>query len=96
MHAHINIWKMSDAGRGGSDRLSTQVAEHLRLQPGFHAYTFVKTGDAEFVAITMFETDAQLHTALESLDQGIRDNLAQLTDTAPQQHAGDVLVHEMV
>ncbi|MDP8908508.1 MAG: antibiotic biosynthesis monooxygenase [Chloroflexota bacterium] len=96
MHAHINVWRANDAGSGGSDRLARQVAAHLRQQPGFHSYTFVKTGDAEFVAITLFETNAQLHAALDSLGEDIRENLDHVTEGRPEHHAGDVLVHEMV
>ncbi len=96
MHAHINVWRANEAGSGGSDRLARQVAAHLSQQPGFHSYTFVKTGDAEFVAITMFETNAQLHAALDSLDEGIRENLRHVSEGRPEQHVGDVLVHELV
>jgi heme-degrading monooxygenase HmoA len=96
MHAHINIWRMSDAGDSGSDRIASQIAETLRQQPGFHSYSFVRTGDGEFIAVTMFETNAQLHAALEQIDEQVLRNLHQIAAGAPEQHAGDVLVHVMV
>ena len=96
MHAHINDWRANDAGSGGSDHLARQDAGRLKQQLGFHAYTFVTTGDAEFVAITMFETSSHLHSALDSLDEAVGENLHHGAEGRPQHHVGDVLVHQIV
>lgn len=96
MHAHINIWQMSDAGQSSSDNVARAVAEQLRTQPGFHSYTLVRTGDSEFVAITLFETNAQLHSAIEALGNRAQSNIHQLAAGKPETRAGDVVYHEMV
>jgi heme-degrading monooxygenase HmoA len=96
MHAHINIWQTSEAGESSSDRTSREVADRLREQPGFHAYTLVRTGDSEVVAITMFETAAQLHSAIESISDLTQSNIHNLSAGKPVSRAGDVIYHEMV
>jgi len=96
MHAHINIWQTNEAGQSSSDRTSREVAERLREQPGFHAYTLVRTGDSEVVAITMFETPAQLHSALEAISDLTQSNIQHLSSGKPESRAGDVIFHEMV
>lgn len=96
MHAHINIWQMSDAGQSSSDNVAREVAERLRTQPGFHSYTLVRTGDREFVAITLFETNAQLHSALEAVSGQTEGNIHQLAAGKPETRAGDVIYHAMV
>ena len=47
----------------------------------------------EVVAITMFETAAQLHDALQAIDYAVRQNLRNLSDGAPERRAGDVVYH---
>ena len=96
MHAHINIWQMSDAGQSSSDNVARDVAEQLRTQPGFHSYTLVRTADSEFVAITLFETNAQLHSAIDALSNRAQSNINQLAAGKPETRAGDVIYHEMV
>lgn len=96
MHAHINIWQTNDAGQSSSDGVARDVAERLRGQPGFHSYTLVRTGDREVVAITLFETPAQLHSAIESVSDLTHGNIQQLSAGKPEARAGDVIFHEMV
>ena len=96
MHAHINIWQMNDAGQSSSDNIARDVAERLRSQPGFHSYTLVRTADSEVVAITLFETPAQLHSALEAISDQAESNIQQLAAGKPETRAGDVIFHEMV
>jgi heme-degrading monooxygenase HmoA len=96
MHAHINIWHTSEAGESSSDRTSREVADRLREQPGFHAYTLVRTGDREVVAITLFETAAQLHSAIEAISDITQRNIQNLSEGKPESRAGDVIYHEMV
>jgi hypothetical protein len=95
VHAHINIWQTNDAGQSSSDTVAREVAERLRQQPGFHAYTLVRTGSQEVVAITLFETPAQLHAAVESIADLVQGNIKQLSDGKPETRAGDVILHEM-
>lgn len=96
MHAHINIWQTSEAGESSSDTTSREVADRLREQPGFHAYTLVRTGDSEVVAITLFETAAQLHSAIEAISDITQSNIQNLSSGKPVSRAGDVIYHEMV
>lgn len=96
MHAHINIWQTNEAGQSSSDGVARDVAERLRRQPGFHSYTLVRTGDREVVAITLFETPAQLHSAIEAISDQAEGNIHQLSAGKPETRAGDVIYHEMV
>ena len=93
MHAHVNIWRLNDAGNSGSDRISREVADLLRQQPGFHSYSVVRTGDQEVVVITMFESAAQLHTALEAVQGQVRENIEHVSSGKPETRNGDVLFH---
>lgn len=93
MHAHVNIWKLNDAGNSGSDRISREMAEALRQQPGFHSYSVVRTDDQEVVVITMFESAAQLHAALESVGGQLRENIEHVSSGRPETRNGDVLFH---
>lgn len=96
MHAHINIWQTSEAGESSSDNVARDVAERLRRQPGFHAYTLVRTGDSEVVAITLFETATQLHGAVESVSNLTQSNIQHLSAGKPETREGEVIYHEMV
>lgn len=96
MHAHINIWHTNEAGESSSDGVARDVAERLRTQPGFHAYTLVRTGHREVVAITLFETPAQLHSAIESISDLTHSNIEHLSAGKPISRAGEVIFHEMV
>ena len=91
MHAHINIWQLNDAGQSSSDGLAREVAERLREQPGFDSYTLVRTGDQEVVAITIFETPAQLHSALEAVRDLTHGNIQNVSVGKPETRAGDVI-----
>ena len=93
MHAHINIWQLNEAGESSSDRMARDVADRLRTQPGFHSYSLVRTGDREVVAITMFETSAQLHSAIEAVRDVTHGNIQHLTAGKPTTRAGDVIFH---
>lgn len=91
MHAHIGIWKLNDAGASSSDTMAREIGEFLQQQGGFHSYTLVRTDEQEVVAVTVFETAAQLHDALSELDGLIRLNLRHLSDGAPHRFAGEVV-----
>lgn len=93
MHAHVNIWTLNDAGNSGSDRISRQMAELLREQPGFHSYSVIRTGDQEVVVVTMFESAAQLHSAFEAISGQVRENIEHVSSGSPETRNGDVLFH---
>lgn len=93
MHAHIGIWKLNQAGTSSSDATAREIGELFQQQGGFHSYSLVRTGEHEVVAITMFETAAQLHDALQAIDYAVRQNLRNLSDGEPQRRAGDVVYH---
>ena len=44
MYAAVNIWRLNERGATGDNRLAIEVADRLRTQPGFVAYTLVRTG----------------------------------------------------
>jgi hypothetical protein len=93
MHAHVNIWHSTDAGESSSDESAKEVAAVLSQQGGFHSYTLVRSGEREFIAITLFETNAQLHAAMQAVEPVVRSRVDRLMDGHPQHHQGDVLFH---
>ena len=69
------------------------MAAVLSRQSGFHSYTLVRTGEREFIAITLFETNAQLHTAMQAAEPVVRSRVDRLMAGHPDHHQGDVLFH---
>jgi hypothetical protein len=47
VHAHINVWSMKDVGAKWDDRASREIGAALSAQPGFIAYTVVRTGSGK-------------------------------------------------
>lgn len=93
MHAHINIWHATDAGESSSDESAKEMAAVLSRQGGFHSYTLVRTAEDEVVAITLFETNAQLHAALDAAEPVVRARVDRLTSGKPEHRQGDVIFH---
>jgi hypothetical protein len=93
VHAHVNIWKLNDAGTSSSDGISSQIGKVLKEQPGFHSYTLIRTDEHEVVAVTLFETSAQLHDALEMIDKQVLENMRHVAHGKPVRRAGDVVFH---
>ena len=93
MHAHVNIWHTSDAGASSSDESAREMAAVLSEQGGFHSYTLVRSGEREIIAITLFETNAQLHAALKAAEPVVRARVDRLTSGSPAHHQGDVIFH---
>jgi heme-degrading monooxygenase HmoA len=93
MHAHINIWQTSDAGASSSDESAREMAKVLSQQGGFVSYTLVRTGEREVTAITLFETNAQLHAALEAARGVTESRVDRLTSGKPEHRQGDVIFH---
>lgn len=93
MHAHVNIWKLNDAGSSSSDHTAREVADQMKQQPGFHSYSLIRTGEHELVVVTMFESAAQLHAAQAAIDGQTSENIQHLTSGVPEQRNGDVIFH---
>jgi hypothetical protein len=45
MYAHVNVWMMNDVGAVRDDSAAREIAAALRDQPGFRAYTLVRSGE---------------------------------------------------
>ena len=93
MHAHINIWRSSDAGESSSDESAKEMAAVLSRQAGFVSYTLVRTGEREVVAITIFQTNSQLHAALTAAEPVLKSRVERLTEGKPEHRQGDVIFH---
>ena len=93
MYAHVNIWRLNDAGASSDDTVAREVAGRLRAQPGFRAYTLVRTGEQEVVAVTVFDSEDRLEAALRTVADVVRDRIGPLTAGPPERRRGDVLYH---
>jgi heme-degrading monooxygenase HmoA len=93
MHAHVNIWRLNDAGASGGDAVARQVAERLAAQPGFRSYTLIRTGDREVVAVTVFDSAATLEAAAKSAADLVEQRVHPLAAGAPERRRGEVVFH---
>jgi heme-degrading monooxygenase HmoA len=93
MYAHVNIWPLNEAGAKPDDAAAQALATQLIQQPGFHSYTLVRTGTQEVVALTMFESEAALHSAMHAVAEVVHQQVDPLTAGPPEQRAGEVLFH---
>ena len=93
MYAHVNIWRLSEAGASDDDTAARELTDRLRQQPGFRAYTLVRSGEREVVALIMFDTEEQLERALESAADFVRERIGPLTQGQPERRGGNVLHH---
>ena len=90
MHAHVNIWRLNEAGESTSTAVAHSVANRLREQPGFRSYAFIRTGPREVTVVTIFETQSQLEDALAALGDGARQRILALAAAEPERRAGEV------
>ena len=93
MYAHVNAWRLTGRGAAWKDDAACTVAAALQTQPGFRSYTLVRTGEWEVVAITMFESKADLDAALAAIAPLVREEVAPLADGVLERRAGNVLFH---
>lgn len=93
MYAHVNIWRMNDAGSSPDLAMAHDVSNYMRDQPGFRSYTMVRGNPRELVVITVFDTRDQLEQAVAGLPETIRTNLSNLSAGPPDRHEGDVEFH---
>jgi hypothetical protein len=47
VYAHVNVWSMDDAGASWDDGAAREIGAALQAQPGFVAYTVVRSGEWE-------------------------------------------------
>jgi hypothetical protein len=93
MIAHVNIWTMNENGATSNNQSAVEVGERLRQQPGFVSYTLVRTGEREFIAITVFESEPQMRAAHEAVGDFVRDRVRPLAEGDPERRQGEVLYH---
>ncbi|HEV8585087.1 MAG TPA: hypothetical protein VGT02_08965 [Methylomirabilota bacterium] len=95
MHAHVNRWHLTEAGATSDNSAARAVAAALREQPGFRAYTLIRTGGAEVIAITVFDSRPELEAAIDAVAPVVRERVIPLATEKPERHAGEVLYHVM-
>jgi len=79
---------MKDAGAKWDDRASHEIGAALSAQPGFIAYTVVRTGEWEVVAVTVFERERALETAIGAVKPLVRARLAPLAAEVRERYDG--------
>jgi hypothetical protein len=92
MYAHVNIWRMNGAG-SYDDTAAREVAARLGKQPGFRSYTLIRTGQREVAVVTLFDSEEQLHSALESVADFVKERILPLAADLPERRRGQVLYH---
>ena len=93
MYAHVNVWRLTDEGAQWKDDTARSIGAALQVQPGFRAYTLVRTGEWEVVVMTVFASEAELEAALAAVNPLVRERVAPLTEGVLERRAGTVLVH---
>jgi hypothetical protein len=93
MYAHVNVWMMNDAGAVWDDSAAREIGAALREQPGFRAYTLVRSGEWQVIAVTVFESQEALDAALAEIAPLVRARLHPLASEAPARYQGAVLHH---
>jgi heme-degrading monooxygenase HmoA len=93
MYAHVNIWRLNDAGASTDDTAAREVAADLSRQPGFRSYTLVRTGEREVVALTVFDSEDHLEAAVKTLADLVQARVEPLAAGPPERRRGDVIHH---
>jgi heme-degrading monooxygenase HmoA len=93
MHAHVNVWRLNEAGGSGDDAVARQVAERLAAQPGFRSYTLIRTGEREVVAVTVFDSADELEAAARAAAELVEERVHPLAAGAPERRRGEVVFH---
>lgn len=91
MHASVNIWPLNEQGASSSNRTAVELADHLRVQPGFVGYALVRTGEREVVAVTIFQTPEQLSAAARSVADLVEQRVRPLAGGEPARREGEVI-----
>jgi heme-degrading monooxygenase HmoA len=90
-YAHINRWSLNDGGAVPNGDAARVIAGELERQPGFVSYALVRTGAREVVAVTIFETEAQLRRAMDTVAPLVRRHVLPLATARPERREGAVL-----
>jgi hypothetical protein len=93
MYAHVNVWMMNDVGAVWDDSAARDIAAALREQPGFRAYTLVRSGEWQVIAVTVFETQEALDAAMAAIAPLVRARVRPLASEEPARYHGAVLHH---
>jgi hypothetical protein len=93
MYAHVNIWQLTPAGASSDSTAAREIAARLRMQPGFHSYTLIRTGPQEVVAVTVFDSQEQLVSAMHKVTSVVREQIDPLAHGEPERRRGEVLYH---
>ena len=93
MYAHVNVWRLNPTGASSDDSVAHEMAARLRVRPGFRAYTLVRTGEREVVAVTVFDSELQLEEALRSAADLLEHRVRPLAAGEPERRRGEVLFH---
>jgi hypothetical protein len=93
MYAHVNIWRLAEAGASTDDTASREIGTELSKQQGFRSYTLVRSGQREVVAITIFDDREHLERAMSSVAPFVRERVSRLVEGEPERRSGDVLYH---
>jgi heme-degrading monooxygenase HmoA len=91
--AHVNIWRLNEAGASTDDTAAREIGTRLSQESGFHSYTLIRTGEREVVAVTVFDTQHHLDSATANLAAFVHERLAPLAEAEPLRRGGDVLYH---
>ena len=90
-YAHVNRWSLKARGARVDDTAARWIADELEGQPGFVAYALVRTAAREVVAVTIFESEAQLLRAMQRVAPSVRRHVRPLADAEPERRQGVVL-----
>jgi hypothetical protein len=93
MYAHVNVWRLTDEGAAWKHDAASVIGAALQVQPGFRAYTLVRTGEWELVVITVFASQAELETAIATVAPLVREKAEPLTEGVLERRQGAVLFH---
>jgi predicted phosphoribosyltransferase len=90
-YAHLNIWRLNDAGASWDNTTAREIGERLRRQPGFRFYTVIRTSEWEVAALTVFASQSALEAALDVVAPLVRERVRELTAGEPERREGVVL-----
>ncbi len=93
MFAHVNIWRLNEAGASTDDTAAWEIGTRLSQEGGFHSYALIRTGEREVVAVTVFDTQHYLDSATTNLAAFVHERPAPLAEEEPLRRGGDVPYH---
>jgi heme-degrading monooxygenase HmoA len=93
MYAHVNIWRLAEAGASTDDTASREIGTELSKQPGFRSYTLVRSGPREVVAVSVFDDRDHLERAMAEVAHFVRERVSALVEGEPERRMGYVLFH---